>query len=149
MCILEFKGIVLPMCNDWKDLRGCIIGKRLANIRDLVAEEALYHDDYRKKIFTVLPASHSALWSRDDQVEQSMEKIIQWGGRHSVNGFVPTGTNATLALLNILKMIFCSFTKGCSAACGCRKVGIFCNNVCVRKGGCLNSGSVEDEDEDM
>ncbi len=57
--------------------------------------------------------------------------------------------NAPPAALNILKMIFCSCTKGCSAACGCRKVGTFCNNDCVCEGGCLDSKSVEDEDEDM
>ncbi len=57
--------------------------------------------------------------------------------------------NAPPALPNILKMIFCSCTKGCSADCSCRKVGIFCNNVCVYKGGCLNSESVEDEDEEI
>ncbi len=41
VCTLEFKGTVLWMCNDRKDLRGRIIEKRLANIRDLVSEEAL------------------------------------------------------------------------------------------------------------
>ncbi len=57
-------------------------------------------------------------------------------------------TNAPPALPNILKMVFCNFRKGCSAGCGCRKVGLFYNNVCVCKGGCLNSESIEDEEED-
>ncbi len=35
------------------------------------------------------------------------------------------------------------------AACGCRKVGIFCNNVCLCEGGCFNSESIEDEDESV
>ncbi len=76
VCTLEFKGTVLRMCNDWKDLRGCIIEKRLPNIRYLVAQEAL--DDCRKKFFTVLPASHSAMGRpRDDHVDRSMETIFQ------------------------------------------------------------------------
>ncbi len=70
-------------------------------------------------------------WS--NQIHRSMEKIIQGGWRHSVNGLVPTGTNAPQASPNILKMIFCSCTKGCSAACDCRKVGIFCNSVSICK----------------
>ncbi len=95
ICSLEFKGTVLWMCNDdEKDLRGRIIEKCLANICDLVGEEAPYHDDCRKKFFNVLPTSHSSMgWPRDDQVDRSMEKIIQWGWRHSGNGLVPTGTN--------------------------------------------------------
>ncbi len=138
------------MCNYWKDLRECIIEKRLANIHDLVTEEGLYHNGCKKTFFSVLPVSHSTVEQpRDDQVDRNMEKIIQWGWRHSVNGFVPTSTNAPPAPPYILKMIFCSCTKGCSAACGCRKVRIFCINVCVCKGGCLNSESVEVEDEDM
>ncbi len=61
VCILEFKGTVLRMCNDRKDPQGCITEKRLTNIRDLFAEEALYQDDCRKTFFTVLPACHSAV----------------------------------------------------------------------------------------
>ncbi len=58
------------MCNDENELRGCIIEKCLANIRDLVGEEAPYHDDCRKKFFTVLPTSHSSIGRpRDDQVD--------------------------------------------------------------------------------
>ncbi len=71
------------------------------------------------------------------------------GWRHSVNGLVPTGTNAPPAPSNILKMIFYSCTKGCSATYSCEKVGIFCDNVCVCKDGCLNSESTEDEDEEV
>ncbi len=78
VCTLEFKGTVLRMYNDWRDLRGRIIEKRLSNIPDLVGEEVLYHDNCRKKLFTVLPASHYAVGQpRNDQVDQSMEKIFQ------------------------------------------------------------------------
>ncbi len=38
----------------------------------------VYHNDCRKKIFTVLPASRFAVGRpRDDQVDRSMEKIFQ------------------------------------------------------------------------
>ncbi len=134
VCILEFKGTVLRMCNDRKDLRGCIIQKRLTNICGLVYEEALYHDDCRKKFFTVLPASHSAVaQQRDDQVDRSMEKINKWDWRHSLNDSVPTGTNAPPTPPNILKMTFCISTKGYSAACGCRKEGnILQQRLCLQ-----------------
>ncbi len=103
-----------------------------------------------------LPPTAAAIENRSVRVYLQVQtwrnkdlNLIQWVWRHSVNGLVPTGTNAPPAPSNMLKMGFCSCTKGCSAACGCQKVGIFCNNVCVCKGGCLNSESVEDEDEDM
>ncbi len=56
---LKFKESILQRCKMWKDVEGRILEKCLSKIFDLVAVEARYHNDCRKKFFTSL-SSHSS-----------------------------------------------------------------------------------------
>lgn len=46
-------------------------------------------------------------------------------------------------------MIFCNCKKGCGSTCGCRKVGLFCNQTCKTCSGdnCENSAPTMDQEE--
>lgn len=62
----------------------------------------------------------------------------------------PLRTPGPPAPQELLKMIFCNCKKGCGSACGCRKVGLFCNSTCKSCSGdnCQNCAPTLDQDED-
>lgn len=69
----------------------------------------------------------------------------EWGWR-LVNGQPhPILTQKAPAPDALLKLIFCNCTTGCARACGCRKAGIQCSQLCIQccGGGCTNSEKVE------
>ncbi len=75
---LEFKDTILQKCEARKDVQGHMLEKHLANILDLVAEEATYHEDCRKKFITSLPAVHSSSGRPvSSDLDETMAKIYE------------------------------------------------------------------------
>lgn len=75
---------------------------------------------------------------------------LDWGWINIEGVLNPIKTPNPPAPEELLKMIFCNCKKGCGSACGCRKVGLFCNSTCRTCSGdnCLNSAPIMDQEED-
>ena len=72
-----------------------------------------------------------------------------WGWKLINNILEPIQTLLPPAPEKLLNTIFCNGKKGCSANCGCKKVGLFCSLVCTNCHGqsCSNVDSnATDED---
>lgn len=67
--------------------------------------------------------------------------IENWGWKYSNNIFIPITMNQLPAPDNLLQMLFCNCKKGCGAACGCRKSGLYCSVACLQcsENSCLNT----------
>lgn len=67
--------------------------------------------------------------------------IENWGWNYSNNIYHPITMNQLPAPENLLKMLFCNCKKGCGAACGCRKSGLYCSVACLQcnDDSCLNT----------
>ena len=67
--------------------------------------------------------------------------IGDWGWKYLNNMFIPITMNQLPAPDNLLQMLFCNCKKGCGAACGCRKSGLYCSVACLQCNGnsCLNT----------
>ncbi|KAL4702881.1 hypothetical protein ACJJTC_005792 [Scirpophaga incertulas] len=67
--------------------------------------------------------------------------IGDWGWKYLNNMFIPITMNQLPAPDNLLQMLFCNCKKGCGAACGCRKSGLYCSVACLHCNGdsCLNT----------
>ncbi|CAF4889681.1 unnamed protein product [Pieris macdunnoughi] len=66
----------------------------------------------------------------------------------AIKKFSVTNTTVVVAPEKLLNTIFCNCKKGCSAKCGCRKVGLFCSLACTHCQGrsCSNVESPTLED---
>ncbi|GFS80268.1 uncharacterized protein TNCV_3447291 [Trichonephila clavipes] len=65
--------------------------------------------------------------------------IDNWGWKHFNNMLIPITMNQLLAPNHLLQILLCNCKKGCAAACGCRKRGLYCSVACLQ---CSeNSGS--------
>ena len=53
-----------------------------------------------------------------------------WGWKLVNNELEPVPTLLPPAPEKLLNAIFCNCKKGCSAKCGCKKVGLFCSLEC-------------------
>lgn len=71
-----------------------------------------------------------------------------WGWKLIDNTLEPVQTLLPPAPEKLLNTIFCNCKKGCSAKCGCRKVGLFCSLACTHCQGrsCSNVESPTLED---
>lgn len=67
--------------------------------------------------------------------------IENWGWKYSNTMFIPITMNQLPAPDNLLQMLFCNCKKGCRAACGCRKSGLFCSVACLQcsENSCFNT----------
>ncbi|CAH1106780.1 unnamed protein product [Psylliodes chrysocephalus] len=54
-----------------------------------------------------------------------------WGWKLVDNALEPVQTLLPPAPEKLLNTIFCKCKKGCSAKCGCKKVGLFCSAACT------------------
>lgn len=74
----------------------------------------------------------------------------KWGWTLKDNCLEPIQTLLPPAPEKLLNTIFCNCKKGCNNNCGCRKVGLFCSQVCSNCQGqsCSNVESNIEEDED-
>ena len=74
----------------------------------------------------------------------------KWGWTLKENCLKPIPTLLPPAPENLLNTIFCNCKKGCNNNCGCRKVGLFCTQVCSSCQGqsCHNVELSTEEDED-
>lgn len=72
-----------------------------------------------------------------------------FGWRSTSNGLLPIPTALPTAPPEVLRTIFCSCTKGCGGACGCRKSGLLCNTACknCEGTGCSNKKLDDSEDD--
>lgn len=75
----------------------------------------------------------------------------QWGWAMNDNILEPVTTLLPPAPEELLNMIFCNCTKGCSTNCGCRKIGVSCSIICghCRGQSCFNSSSSNGLDENI
>lgn len=71
-----------------------------------------------------------------------------WGWKLVDNTLEPVQTLLPPAPEKLLNTIFCNCKKGCSAKCGCKKVGLFCSLACTNCQGrsCSNVESPTIED---
>lgn len=71
-----------------------------------------------------------------------------WGWKLVDNALEPIQTLLPPAPEKLLNTIFCNCKKGCSAKCGCKKVGLFCSLACTNCQGrsCSNVESPTAED---
>lgn len=71
-----------------------------------------------------------------------------WGWKLVNNSLEPVHTLLPPAPEKLLNSIFCNCKKGCSAKCGCKKVGLFCSPACTHCQGrlCSNIESPTEED---
>ncbi|KAJ8982357.1 hypothetical protein NQ317_013108 [Molorchus minor] len=71
-----------------------------------------------------------------------------WGWKLVDNTLEPVQTLLPPAPEKLLNTIFCNCKKGCSAKCGCKKVGLFCSLACTNCQGrsCSNVVSLTEED---
>ncbi|GFW03797.1 uncharacterized protein TNCV_2539081 [Trichonephila clavipes] len=53
--------------------------------------------------------------------------IDNWGWKHFNNMLIPITMNRLPAPDHLLQILSCSCKKGCVAACGCRKSGLYCS----------------------
>lgn len=58
--------------------------------------------------------------------------IENWGWKYSRNMLIPVTMTQLPAPDNLLQMLFCNCKKGCGAACGCRKSGLYCSVACLQ-----------------
>lgn len=70
------------------------------------------------------------LWLGNDDLPE------KWGWENKDQFLTPIKMTQAPAPESLLKNIFCNCQKDCTAACGCRKSGLYCTQVC---GGCQGS----------
>lgn len=94
------------------------------------------------------------LWDKDKTVVDKI-KPTDWGWKFIDNyGLAPEMTDIVLVPEELLKIISCSCTTGCSTTrCGCKKVGIHCTVLCKGCEGknCCNievTSTTNDDDDD-
>ena len=74
---------------------------------------------------------------------------LNWGWQASKFGLAPIPTTREPAPQSLLTTISCKCTKGCAAACSCRKTGIKCSAICANcKGHSCHNAPNADELED-
>lgn len=75
-----------------------------------------------------------------------------WGWAKTTTMYIPIRTTDILAPASVLKLIHCSCQSNCGKACGCRKAGLLCTNICKNCKGdtCSNCETVivAEENED-
>lgn len=71
------------------------------------------------------------LWDKDKTIADKI-KPTKWGWKFIENyGLVPETTAADLVPKELMAIISCSCTTGCSTAkCGCKKMGMYCSVLC-------------------
>lgn len=76
---------------------------------------------------------------------------LDWGWLKIEGKLHPVNNPNPPAPEELLQMIFCSCKKGCGSACGCRRVGLFCNATCrgCSEDSCSNRAPILDEDENV
>lgn len=68
----------------------------------------------------------------------------EWGWQQeSKIGLLPIPMSQESAPLELLKLISCKCTKGCSTTCGCRKAGLVCSVLCKSCHGNSSSNAME------
>ena len=67
--------------------------------------------------------------------------IKNWGWKYFNNMLIPITINQLPAPDTLLQMLFCNCKKGCEAACGCRKSGLYCSVACLQcsENSCFNT----------
>lgn len=78
------------------------------------------------------------------------ENVEKWGWKQGKTGLTPVTTLKDPAPEKLLKFISCKCKKGCTAACGCRKVGLQCSVICAFCNGqnCENAPAVDELDDE-
>ncbi|KAG6452699.1 hypothetical protein O3G_MSEX007747 [Manduca sexta] len=84
----------------------------------------------------------------DTDSSESQLDPTDWGWKLVDNTLEPVQTLLSPAPEILLNTIFCNCKKGCSAKCGCKKVGLFCSLACTNCQGrsCSNVESLTEED---
>lgn len=73
-----------------------------------------------------------------------------WGYNRGPNGLTSVLTTKEPAPAELLKLISCKCEKGCGRACGCRKAGLKCSEICDSCHGqtCTNVKQLEVDEMD-
>lgn len=74
--------------------------------------------------------------------------LADWGWTKVQGTWVPNKMKDSPAPEELLKIIFCNCKKGCGSTCGCRKLGLYCNQTCSTCSGdsCQHFPPVEQEE---
>ncbi|GBM17756.1 hypothetical protein AVEN_99640-1 [Araneus ventricosus] len=97
-------------------------------------------------------AAHQHLCRVYYQIQVSLGNELDpenWGWVLKDNGLEPIQTLLPSAPEKLINTIFCNCKKGCNYNCGCKKVGLFCSQVCTNCQGqfCSNvESNTTDED---
>lgn len=87
------------------------------------------------------------------QVQQWLGRSLspeEWGWRKAGNSLIPISTLRSPAPDTLLSLVACSCKKGCTGNCGCRRVGLFCSNLCRNcEGNCTNASPTVLGDDDL
>lgn len=96
-------------------------------------------DEHIKRVYL-----QTQIWLGNKEID-----ITEWGWFKSDDILQPIKMKSSPAPEELLKMIFCNCKKGCGSACGCRRLGLFCNATCGTCSGdnCQNCPAIDEEVE--